>query len=63
MLPSVGEVFTGKVVQVVPFGSFVEHPNGTHGLIQGYSAEVGSPVSVRVLVVDTERRRFSLGLA
>lgn len=60
MLPEVGEVFSGKVVSAVPFGSFVEHPAGAHGLLHGHQAEVGSEVRVKVLAVDDVKQRFSL---
>jgi polyribonucleotide nucleotidyltransferase len=63
MLPNVGDVFSGKVVKTVPFGSFVEHPAGVHGLLHGRQAEVGSTVQVKVLVVDADKQRFSLELA
>ncbi|SDH19495.1 S1 RNA binding domain-containing protein [Lentzea fradiae] len=63
MLPDVGEVFSGKVVSTAPFGSFVEHPVGAHGLLHGHQAEVGSQVRVKVLASDDVRQRFSLELA
>lgn len=58
--PQVGEVFDGTVVDVKPFGSFVEHPSGQHGLLYGESAENGSTIRVQILEVDAENRRFSL---
>ena len=63
MLPNVGDVFSGKVVSTVPFGSFIEHPAGAHGLLHGQKAEVGSTVQVKVLMVDADKQRFSLELA
>jgi predicted RNA-binding protein with RPS1 domain len=63
MLPNVGDVFAGKVVSTAPFGSFVEHPAGAHGLLPGRQAEVGSSVQVKVLAVDDVQQRFSLELA
>ena len=63
MLPNVGDVFPGKVVSTVPFGSFIEHPAGAHGLLHGQQAEVGSTVQVKVLMVDADKQRFSLELA
>ncbi|MET8761586.1 S1 RNA-binding domain-containing protein [Lentzea sp. NPDC004782] len=63
MLPNVGDVFSGKVVSTVPFGSFIEHPAGAHGLLHGQQAEVGSTVQVKVLMVDADKQRFSLELA
>jgi len=61
-MPQVGEVFVGTVVDVLPFGSFVEHPGGRHGLLHGRTVEPGSAVEVRVLDVDDEQQRFSLEL-
>ncbi|GAB2868588.1 S1 RNA-binding domain-containing protein [Lentzea nigeriaca] len=63
MLPNVGDVFSGKVVKTLPFGSFVEHPAGAHGLLHGQQPEVGSTVQVKVLMVDADKHRFSLELA
>lgn len=63
MLPNVGDVFSGKVVKTMPFGVFVEHPAGAHGLLHGQQAEEGSTVQVKVLMVDADRQRFSLELA
>jgi len=63
MLPNVGDVFSGKVVSTVPFGSFVEHPAGAHGLLHGQQAVEGSTVQVKVLAVDAVQQRFSLALA
>lgn len=63
MNPQVGETFTGTVVEVVAFGSFVEHPSGRHGLLYGQAVEQGSSVQVKVIDVDEQRQRFSLELA
>lgn len=63
MIPQSGEVFTGTVVSNVPFGSFVEHPDGPHGLLHGQTVEVGSAVKVKVLASDEVQQRFSCELA
>jgi polyribonucleotide nucleotidyltransferase len=63
IFPSTGDVFTGTVVEVKPFGSFVEHPGGAHGLLHQETLEVGAEVRVRVLQSDPEQRRFSLARA
>lgn len=62
-MPGEGDVFVGTAVEVAPFGTFVEHPSGAHGLLHGETVEVGAQVSVRVLNVDTGQRRFSLARA
>lgn len=62
-LPGEGDVFVGTAVEVVPFGTFVEHPGGAHGLLHGETVEVGAQVSVRVVNVDAEQKRFSLAKA
>lgn len=63
MLPSEDDVFVGASVEVTPFGTFIEHPGGAHGLLHGDTVEVGAQVRVRVIAVDAERRRFSLAKA
>ena len=60
MIPNEGDVFVGTAVQVQPFGTFIEHPQGAHGLLHGETVEVGTRVEVRVLHSDAESRRFSL---
>ncbi|GAA4428520.1 S1 RNA-binding domain-containing protein [Actinokineospora soli] len=63
MIPSKGDVFVGTAVEVKPFGTFIEHPGGAHGLLHGAEVEIGTQVSVRVIDVDAERERFSLAKA
>ncbi|MFH5211051.1 hypothetical protein [Antrihabitans spumae] len=58
----VGDVIDGVVVDVVVFGSFVEY-RGLHGLAFQLEWPVGTQVSVRILAIDSERRRFSLEAA
>ncbi|WP_424185887.1 hypothetical protein ACOBQX_29100 [Actinokineospora sp. G85] len=62
MLPEKDSTFTGTVVSNAPFGSFVEHPGGAHGLLYGRTVEVGSVVEVRVINVDVVGEKFSLEL-
>jgi ribosomal protein S1 len=58
----VGDVIEGVVIKQVPFGSFVES-EGFTGLAHEQSWPVGTRVSVRILAIDPERRRFSLAPA
>jgi ribosomal protein S1 len=59
-----GGVVTGRVVDIQPFGAFVELAAGIHGLLPSasYSAapETGSTISVRIENVDLAGRRMSL---
>ena len=59
-----GGVLNGTVVDVLPFGAFVELADGIHGLLHmsEWSAEPeqGATVSVRILNVDPAGRRLSL---
>ncbi|WP_438314239.1 S1 RNA-binding domain-containing protein [Candidatus Caldatribacterium sp. SIUC1] len=70
----VGDVVKGKVVSLKEFGVFVEIEEGVEGLIHisdlswGYVkhprevVRVGDIVEAKVLEIDPERRRISLGL-
>ena len=70
----VGDVLTGTVVRLAPFGAFVRLPIGLDGLVHlselsndrvSEPQEVvsaGQEVQVRVLHVDVEKRRISLSL-
>ena len=56
----VGDVVSGRVTKVVPFGVFVE-VDGFDGLLVGADAPpVGEHVSARIAAIDTEQTRFSL---
>ena len=59
-----GGVLTGKVVDVKPFGAFVELADGIHGLlpVSEWSAEptTGTTVSVRIVNVALAGRRVSM---
>jgi small subunit ribosomal protein S1 len=68
----VGDVVEGAVTNVVDFGAFVDLGQGIEGLVHisempaGEATlrglESGSPISVRVLEIDHDRRRISLSL-
>jgi len=58
----VGDVVEGVVTKQVPFGSFVEY-DGFTGLAHQQSWPVGTRVSVEILAIDSENRRFSLAAA
>lgn len=59
-----GDVVTGRVVDVVPFGAFVELGDGIHGLVHVSEwvtpLEHDTTVRVRIRAVDPEHRRMSL---
>jgi small subunit ribosomal protein S1 len=56
----VGDVVSGRVTKVVPFGVFVE-VDGFDGLLVGQDGPpVGERVSARIAAIDTEQTRFSL---
>ena len=55
----VGDIIEGVVTGQAPFGSFVES-DGFTGLAHQQSWPVGTRVSVRILAIDSEKRRFSL---
>lgn len=58
-----GDVLSGRVVSVVPFGVFVEVAAGIHGLLHGGDQTEGTEVQVKILDVDPANRRLSLALA
>jgi len=70
----VGTIVDGKVTKLVPFGSFVEIGDGVEGLVhisemaKGHVEKpedvvaVGQEVHVKVMDVDTDRRRISLSI-
>ena len=69
-----GDELEGKVTKVVTFGAFVEIVDGVEGLVHISELaahhvenpreviEPGQPVTVRVLEIDSERRRLSLSI-
>jgi small subunit ribosomal protein S1 len=70
----VGTIVDGKVTKLVPFGAFVEIGDGVEGLVhisemaKGHVEKpedvvaVGMEVHVKVMDVDTDRRRISLSI-
>jgi ribosomal protein S1 len=58
-----GDVLTGRVVNEMPFGVFVELAEGVHGLLVGAKLPEGTEVQVRVLDVDVDKKRMSLAQA
>lgn len=62
-----GEILTGSVLNVTPFGAFVDIGVGTNGLIhtskmQRHVLQLGNIVKVLVLNVDIFKKRISLQL-
>jgi ribosomal protein S1 len=58
---SVGDVLTGHVSKVEPFGVFVRIADDADGLLVGDDQpHVGSSVTVRILEIDPVKRRASL---
>ncbi|MGB4593402.1 MAG: 30S ribosomal protein S1 [Coriobacteriia bacterium] len=69
-----GTIVSGKVTKIVPFGAFVEIGDGVEGLVhisemaKGHVEKaddvvaVGAEVQIKIMDVDTERRRISLSL-
>jgi small subunit ribosomal protein S1 len=58
---SVGDVLTGHVTKVMPFGVFVRIADDADGLLHGEDqSAVGSSVVVRILEIDPVKRRASL---
>ena len=71
----VGEVYTGKVTNITDYGAFVELEDGIEGLVHvsemswtrknvhpGKIVSTSQEVQVKVLEVDPEMRRISLGI-
>ena len=60
----VGDVLSGPVVRVVPFGAFVELAEGVHGLVPAPELREplaeGTEVRVEILALDPDRSRLSL---
>ncbi len=72
---SVGRVVSGKVVSLTDYGAFVELEEGVEGLIHvseldwsarpkhpSHYVEIGDYIDAKVLHVDAQQRRISLGL-
>lgn len=70
----VGNVITGKVVRLVPFGAFVELEQGIDGLVHisqissvrlgkpGDVLKVGQQVEAKITELDTEAKKISLSI-
>jgi ribosomal protein S1 len=62
-----GGALDGLVIEVVPFGAFMELAEGIYGLLHesewAAAPEVGTRLSVRIRAIDVERRRMSLAPA
>ncbi len=71
----VGEIYTGKVTNITDYGAFVELEDGIEGLVHvsemswtrknvhpGKIVSTSQEVQVKVLEVDAEKRRISLGI-
>jgi len=71
---SQGQVVTGKVVRLVPFGAFVELEPGVDALVHisqishkrigtpGEVVSVGEQVTAKVIDVDTEKHKISISI-
>ena len=72
---NVGEIYTGKVTNITDYGAFVELEDGIEGLVHvsemswtrknvhpGKIVSTSQEVEVKVLEVDAEKRRISLGI-
>ena len=70
----IGQVVTGKVVQIKEYGAFVELEPGLDGLVHisevahkrvndiAEELTVGQTVDAKILDIDTERKRISLSI-
>lgn len=71
----VGEVYTGKVTNITDYGAFVELEDGIEGLVHvsemswtrknvhpGKIVSTSEEVQVKILEVDPDKRRISLGI-
>ncbi|WP_280251499.1 S1 RNA-binding domain-containing protein [Nocardia abscessus] len=62
-----GGVLEATVVQIVPFGAFLEVAPGVHGLLHKteWSTEprIGATLTVRILDIDNEKQRVALAHA
>ena len=72
---NVGEIYAGKVTNITDYGAFVELEDGIEGLVHvsemswtrknvhpGKIVSTSQEVEVKVLEVDAEKRRISLGI-
>ena len=64
---SIGQVVPGKVKNVASFGAFIQIPNSVIGLCHSsdygqYPPRVGQTVVTRILRIDKDKNRISLGI-
>ncbi len=60
----VGDVLTGEVTRVLPFGAFVRVAGTVEGLLVGEDRpELGATVPVSIATIDRVKRRVSLARA
>lgn len=71
---AVGNVVTGKVVRIVPFGAFVQLEDGVDGLVHisqiswervekvEDALQIGQEIEAKVLELDTESKKISLSI-
>lgn len=61
-----GDLVSGVVVAIRPFGCFIEVAENVHALLHGSEADVwpepGTQVQARILDLDPHLRRLSLAL-
>jgi S1 RNA binding family protein/double zinc ribbon protein len=64
----VGQVVTGVITKIAPFGAFARIEDGVEGMIQlsemdpTASLYEGQQLQLRILLIDTERRRLALSM-
>lgn len=62
-----GGIYSGQVARLTTFGAFIRLADGLDGLLHvskmGEGIQQGSTIDVRILSIDTERRRISLARA
>ncbi|MBO5285257.1 MAG: 30S ribosomal protein S1 [Alphaproteobacteria bacterium] len=71
----IGEIYTGKVTNITDYGAFIELEDGIEGLVHvsemswtrknvhpGKIVSTSQEVEVKVLEVDADKRRISLGI-
>lgn len=71
---AVGNVVSGKVVRIVPFGAFVQLADGVDGLVHisqiswervekvEDALQIGQEITAKVLELDTENKKISLSI-
>jgi len=63
----VGQIVEGEVTQIAPFGVFVRLEDGIEGLVHmselgDTKVQVGDKLRLRVIKMDTQRRRIGLSV-